>query len=138
MQNAIDVRASPQQVWSLLVDCVAWPQWYKHCSGVSVLTSGNALQAGTKFRFKTLGRYFEPEVVTFDPCQMLVWSATGPAGTSGSHAWYIEPTATGCKVITEEVQNGLLLVLMRSHIRAELLASHEDWLQSLQGLVETR
>ena len=134
--NAVEIASSPQKVWSLLIDCVTWPRWYKHCSDVSVLRGGPTLQAGAKFRFKTLRYYFEPEVVTCDPCRMLVWSAAGPAATSGSHAWYIEPTAAGCKVITEEAQKGLLLLFLRSRIRAELLASHEDWVQSLKKLAE--
>ena len=135
-QNTVEIGASPEKVWSLLVDCAAWPRWYKHCADVSVLTGGNGLQAGTRFRFKTLRRYFEPEVVTFEPCRMLVWSATGPAGTSGSHAWFIESTPIGCTVVTEEVQRGLLLVFLRSRLRAALLALHQDWLQSLKTLAE--
>ena len=67
---------------------------------------------------------------------MLIWTARGPAGTSGSPAWLIEPTASGCKVITAEVQKGLLLVLLAKRVRAELLASHEDWVQSLKALAE--
>jgi hypothetical protein len=91
-QNIVDVAASPQAVWSHLIDCVAWPQWYMHCSDVSILRGGWCLSSDSKFRFKTLGFYFEPEVVTFEPHHTLVWSAKGPAGTSGSHAWYIEAT----------------------------------------------
>ena len=26
--NAVDVKAPPQRVWSLLIDCVSWPRWY--------------------------------------------------------------------------------------------------------------
>ncbi len=88
------------------------------------------------FRFKTLQHYFEPEVVTFDPCRMLVWSAKGPAGTSGSHAWYIEATPAGCRVVTEEVQKGLLLLILGSRVRTQLLSSHEDWVQSLKKMAE--
>ena len=82
-QNTGDIegRASPETVWSQLVDCVAWPQWYKHCSDVSTLRGGSRLNPESKFRFKTLGFYFEPEIVTFEPHRMLVWSAKGPAGT---------------------------------------------------------
>ncbi|WP_113891168.1 SRPBCC family protein [Roseiarcus fermentans] len=47
--NTVDIRASPQRVWSLLIDCVAWPRWYKHCSDVSILRGGAALQAGANF-----------------------------------------------------------------------------------------
>ncbi|RBP08585.1 hypothetical protein DFR50_12567 [Roseiarcus fermentans] len=90
-----------------------------------------------EFRFKTLGYSFEPEVVTFDPYSMLVWSANGPAGTSGAHPWYIEPTQNGCTVITEEAQKGLLLLILARRVRSELLASHEDWVQSLKRLAES-
>ena len=136
--NAVDVRASPQRVWSLLVDCTSWPRWYKHCSDVSILRGDDVLGSSSKFRFKTLQYYFEPEVVTFEPNRMLIWSAKGPAGTSGAHAWYIDPTLTGCRVITEEAQHGFLLRLIRSRARANLLAAHEDWLLSLKALAEAQ
>ena len=93
--NVVEIAASPNMVWSLLIDCVKWPRWYKHCSDVSMLRGGPLLDVQAKFRFKTLGFYFEPEIETFSPDHMLVWSANGPAGTSGSHAWYIEPTPGG-------------------------------------------
>ncbi len=134
--NVVEIAASPNMVWSLLIDCVKWPRWYKHCSDVSMLRGGPLLDVQAKFRFKTLGFYFEPEIETFSPDHMLVWSANGPAGTSGSHAWYIEPTPGGCRVITEESQKGLVLLLRRSHLRKQLLAAHEDWLQSLKQLAE--
>jgi hypothetical protein len=134
--NAVDISASPQKVWSLLIDCVAWPHWYKHCSDVTILRGGSILQPDARFRFKTLGRYFEPDVVRFDVCRMLIWTAKGPAGTSGCHAWVIEATANGSRVITEEVQKGLLLFVLAKRVRAELLASHEDWVQSLKALAE--
>lgn len=137
-QNIVDIAASPENVWSQLVDCVAWPQWYKHCSDVSMLRRGSRLEPLSKFRFKTLGFYFEPEVVTFEPYRMLVWSAKGPAGTSGSHAWYIEPSPRGCRVITEEAQIGWFLFLLRTRTRARLLASHEEWLRSLKERAEVR
>jgi hypothetical protein len=66
-QNFVDIAASPETVWAQLVDCVAWPAWYKHCTDVSVLRGGTNLSAGGKFRFKTLGFYFEPEIATFEP-----------------------------------------------------------------------
>jgi hypothetical protein len=135
-QNIVDVAASPQAVWSQLIDCVAWPQWYKHCSDVSILRGGWCLSSDSKFRFKTLGFYFEPEVVTFEPHHTLVWSARGPAGTSGSHAWYVEATPGGCRVITEESQSGLLLFFLGARTRERLLVSHEEWLRALKERAE--
>jgi hypothetical protein len=35
-QNIVEIAATPDKVWSLLIDCVKWPQWYKYCTDVSV------------------------------------------------------------------------------------------------------
>lgn len=135
-QNVIEIVATPDTVWALLIDCVKWPLWYKHCSDVSIVRGGPLLSANTKFRFKTLGFYFAPDIDVFEPSRMLVWSAKGPVGTSGAHAWYIEPTPGGCRVITEEAQKGLLLFFLRSRTRGTLLTSHEEWLRALKALAE--
>ena len=135
-QNIIEVAATPDVVWRLLLDCTRWPSWYRHCAEVSILRGGPILGANSQFRFKTIGFYFEPEITAFQPSRMLVWYAKGPAGTRGAHAWYIEPTAGGCRVITEEAQQGLLLHLVRRRTRLTLLESHQEWLQSLKALAE--
>lgn len=69
---------------------------------------------------------------------MLVWSARGPVGSSGAHAWYLEPTARGCRVVTEEAQRGMFLIPLRSYTRRVLLASHQEWLRALKELAEGR
>jgi hypothetical protein len=65
---------------------------------------------------------------------MLIWAAKGPAGTSGAHAWYIEPTPGGCHVVTEEAQRGLLLFFIGGRTRGTLLNSHQEWLRALKAL----
>jgi hypothetical protein len=137
-QNIIEIAAAPETIWSLLIDCKAWPGWYKHCSDVSILCGGPLLGPDSKFRFKTLGFYFEPEINRFEPSRMLVWSARGPAGTSGAHAWYIKPTPGGCRVVTAEAQKGLLLFFIGRRTRSTLLNSHQEWLLALKELAETR
>lgn len=137
-QNIVDIAAPPDKVWSLLIDCVKWPQWYKHCTDVSILRGGLLLGVNSKFRFKTLNLYFEPEIRTFEPSRMLVWSAKGPLGGSGAHAWYIEPTPGGCRVVTEETQRGILSALLGWYTRQTLLTSHEEWLRALKALAEAK
>ena len=46
------------------------------------------------------------------------------------------PASAASQVITEEAQKGLLLMFLSAGIRAELLASPQDWLQSLKELAE--
>ena len=135
-QNTVSIAAPPETIWTLLIDCKSWPSWYKHCSDVSILQGGQHLSPGAKFRFKTLDLYFEPEVITFEPNRLLVWRAKGPLGTSGAHAWLIEPTQSGCRVTTEEAQTGLLLTLIAARTRTRLLTAHEHWLQALKTLAQ--
>jgi hypothetical protein len=135
-QNKIDIAATPETIWSLLIDCVKWPSWYKHCTEVSILRGGPFLSAKSKFRFKTIGFYFEPDIETFKPFQTLIWSAKEPAGTRGAHAWCIERNSGGCMVITEEAQWGTLLSLIGGRTQRRLLTSHEDWIQALKALAE--
>ena len=140
-QNIVDVAASPETVWSQLVDCVAWPQWYKHCSDVAMLRGGSRLNPESKFRFKTLGLYFEPEIVTFEPHRMLVWSAKGPAGTSGSHAWYIEPSPRGCSRHPRRVTDGPVSFLSGcAHARPASYVARRmaSFSKGVRGLVESR
>ena len=138
-KNAIKIAATPAAVWSLLIDCTRWPAWYKHCEDVSLLRGTDVLGPDSRFRFKTLGTYFEPEITAFEPVRMLVWRARGPLRTSGAHAWYIEPTEDGgCYVITEECQKGLLLAFVGRRIHRILLTSHQHWIESLKQLAEQR
>jgi hypothetical protein len=77
-QNTIEIAASPDTIWTLLIDCVRWPSWYKHCSDVSILRGGPLLSGESKFRFKTLGFYFEPEIDTFNLPECSSGRQTGP------------------------------------------------------------
>jgi uncharacterized protein YndB with AHSA1/START domain len=138
VQNTVLIAAPLETVWALLIDCARWPSWYKHCSDVSLLQSGPRLGPDSKFRFKTLGFYFEPWVETFDPPHMLVWLAKGPLGSSGAHAWFIEQTPEGCRVITEEAQRGLLPALLAPRTRRMLLTAHGEWLRALKALAEAK
>lgn len=137
-QNKVEIAASPDKVWTELINCLAWPSWYQYCSDVSIIRGYDTLTSDSQFRFKTLGMYFTPQIVTFETNKMLVWSATGPLGISGSHAWLIEETETGCRVTTEESQIGRLLYLLKWRIQGQLVHAHEDWLQSLKKRVEAR
>jgi hypothetical protein len=134
----VDIDAPAERIWALLIDCARWPSWYKHCGNISILRGGPMLSANAKFRFKTIGFFFEPEVVTFDPFRELTWSAKGPAGTSGAHAWYIEPSQGGCRVITEEAQKGILLRFLGGRTTKTLLTSHGEWLRALKALAEKK
>lgn len=101
-----------------------------------LLNGGRELAPGADFRFKTLGCFVEPVVEVFEAERQLAWSAKGLAGTSGAHAWHLEKTAGGCRVVTEEAQTGALLLLPGWRVRADIFRNHQEWLRALAVLAE--
>jgi hypothetical protein len=74
-----------------------------------------------------------PVATTVEECEApfrLAWSGTG-LGAAAYHSWDVEPTATGCRVITEETQRGLIPSLLRFVLRSLLSFTQERWLAAL-------
>lgn len=48
--NELEVAASPETIWSLLVDPVAWPSFYPGVEHVELLEGHRSLRLGTRLR----------------------------------------------------------------------------------------
>ena len=90
-----------------------------------------ALAVGTRFRWTVLGVPVVTTVQECDPPHRLAWSGTG-LGAAAYHSWDIEPTPTGCRVITEETQRGTMPSLLRIVLRRLLKFTQVRWLESLE------
>jgi uncharacterized protein YndB with AHSA1/START domain len=130
-RHAVDVAASPEAVFALLTHAERWPEWYSQCTSVRIVSGpAPALGLGTHFRWTVLGVPVATTVEECDPPHRLAWSGTG-LGAAAYHSWDVEPTATGCRVITEETQRGLLPSLTRVLLRRLLRFTQERWLAAL-------
>lgn len=89
-----------------------------------------ALALGTRFRWTVLGVPVETIVEECEPPHRLAWSGTG-LGAAAYHSWDLEPTPSGCRVITEETQRGMLPSLLRFVLRPLLSFTQERWLADL-------
>jgi hypothetical protein len=96
---------------------------------VEIEGGGDELGAGAKFKWRTFGFNLNSEVHEFEPTERLAWLATAP-GVRAYHAWLIKPQAVGCRVTTEETQQGAL-----AHIgclyRGRMKRWHQKWLEGL-------
>ncbi len=49
----------------------------------------------------------------------------------GCHLWVLEPIDSGCRLVTEEVQRGLLPSIGRVYLRHGLHTWHDRWLAGI-------
>lgn len=132
VHNEIEVTAAPEKVWALLVDAEAWPEWYEGASNVVITSSETTvLEKESIFQWNTMGLAFESTVKEFEVPFRLSWESKKKS-IQGYHAWLIIPTATGCRVITDESQNGWLTFFEKTFQRKKLRRLHDVWLRELK------
>lgn len=129
--NELDLPVRAEQAWAVLIRAADWPSWYANCRDVRfVLGGGPDLVLGMVFSWVTFGVRVTTTVTEFDPPHLLAWRGTGPGGR-GYHSWLLQPRETGCRVVTEEVQHGLVPALTRWWIRPRLSYWHQRWLEGI-------
>ena len=136
VRNEIEINASPERVWFWLTNATTWSDWYFNASKMEILDQAdNHLLANTKFNWKTFGFSLQSQVKEFVPFERLAWDAKG-TGIVAYHAWLIVPTENGCKVITEETQQGWLGRLGKLVLPNRMYDFHQIWLEGLKAKSE--
>lgn len=130
MRNELDMPVSPEAVWAWLVRAQLWPTWYPNSRDVVVEGGGPDLKAGSKFRWKTFGVTLDSVVEEFVPPERIAWSARA-MGVDAYHAWLVERRPSGCHVLTEETQNGLLASISNAVRPNNMSKHHQVWLENL-------
>ena len=135
VHNRIDIQASPETVWGILVQAETWPDWYEGAENVELVGDTAELEADAVFRWKTMGLNFESEVTEFEPYSRLSWESRKNV-IRGYHAWLIVPTETGCTLITDESQHGFLTTMQRIFVPNKLERLHDVWLAEIKRKAE--
>jgi uncharacterized protein YndB with AHSA1/START domain len=65
--NELEVAASPETIWSLLVDPHAWPSFYPGVEHVRLLDGDESLRLGTRFETNLAGQDVTAFVPEFEP-----------------------------------------------------------------------
>jgi uncharacterized protein YndB with AHSA1/START domain len=136
VHNRIDIHASPERVWNILVAAETWPLWYKGAADVKVLQPDTGiLTADAQFTWKTMGLQFTSTVKEFVPYERLSWESRKNS-IQGYHAWLIIPTDTGCTLVTDESQLGWLTLLEKTFQPRKLHRLHGIWLEEIKKKAE--
>ena len=138
--NDIDVKASPEIVWKLLVDAKNWASYFPDEKQVELPSGETELKPGMTYTRVTIGFKMHPVVTEFVPFRRLSWSTTvegDETGSSAYHGWVITPTAGGCHVLSEETQQGDFFLDQLGHKHpGGLFRYHQDWVEKLAKAAE--
>ena len=131
VRNELTIDAPCASVCAWLVRAELWPTWYPNSRNINFIEKlPPDLQLGTKFGWNTFGVNLVSTVLEFIPERRLAWSANG-FGISAYHAWLLQKTEAGCRVVTEETQYGWLARLNNRFRPNNMFSKHQNWLESL-------
>ena len=142
ISGSIEIAATPGQVWDVLLDFAAYPEWNPFVRSISGGTT-----PGSKLRVTVQpqgGRpmFFEPTVLVCNPARELRWlgSVLVRGVFDGEHSFALaEVTPNSCKFVHEERFSGLLVpLLMRGGMRTGTQAGFEAMNRALKQRAERR
>jgi hypothetical protein len=105
------IDASPQEVWAVLVDGAAWPEWD---SGVLRVDGDIAPGATvTVVSSASPGRGFGVRITGFEPARSMTWTGGMPLGLfRGVRTYTLEPASGGTAFRMREEYTGPLAGLI--------------------------
>lgn len=138
VHNEIEIKASPNVVWEILIDAEAWPSWYVGAENVQVKDSKNGrLKSGDVFTWKTMDLEFESYVKEYSPPHRIAWDSRKVV-IQGYHAYLIIPTTSGCRVVSDESFSGFLGHMQKIFIPTKLHRLHDIFLVELKKKAEAK
>jgi hypothetical protein len=140
LRTHIDIDASADDVWEVLTDFRAYPEWnpfIRRIEGEPVAGARLRVhiqpEGGTGFRAR-------PRVLRVEPGREFSWLGhLGIPGVfDGEHRFRIESMEEGVRFIQEEEFRGVLLPLLRNKLETETRRGFEDMNRALRRRLERR
>lgn len=98
VELAIDIAASPGEIWAVLTDPAGFPEWIEGMQSVEILTEGD-YGVGTRYRASAGSGQrtveWTVEITGLEPERRIDFAYTG--GVEGSGGWLIEPDDDGVR-----------------------------------------
>lgn len=138
VHNEIEINASPEVVWDLLINVGEWNSWYNGIQNIKFEgQEEEVLRLGSQVFWNSMGQSLNNTIIQCETNKALTWQFD-ESKIQGCHAWVILPTASGCLVITDESQTGQLAKLQKLFLPNKLKKQHDDWLRLLKQQAESK
>jgi uncharacterized protein YndB with AHSA1/START domain len=113
LRASSSIDATPEQVWSVLTNTAAWPDWDSGFTNVDGrLALGEKLSITVK---ANSGRVFPVKVVTLNGPERIVFRGGMPLGLfTGQRTYTLLPEGTGTRFTMREEYTGLAAMIFKS------------------------
>jgi hypothetical protein len=135
LNTEIEIQATPERVWSILIDFPAYPQWnpfVRHIRGVPA--AGTSLEVNIQ-PSDSKGMTFRPTVLVAEPPRELRWRGRLllPGIFDGEHRFAITPLA-GKRVRFEQSEQfrGVLVPMLRASLERDTKRGFAEMNQALK------
>ena len=137
IHTEIDIKSSPQLVWDIFINAAKWPEWHKKTEGIQLLNSPNGkLNSSSIFIWYPAGK-FTSTIKEFKAPYNIAWlGETDNKNMTVYNAWMIIPTAKGCKVVSNESQNGPKTRMEKIFAPNMVRKNIQNWLVRLKEQAE--
>ncbi|MEU9201030.1 SRPBCC domain-containing protein [Streptomyces sp. NPDC048332] len=143
LTTSIEIEASSDEVWQVLTDLPAYPQWNPFMTSIEVTSQGHRLEEGATLRNvmhdRTGDSVFTPEVLTLEPGRELRWlGRMGPGWIAdGEHRFVIEEIGDGRVRLTQsEAFTGVAVPFAKGKLRTDTLPQFRAMNEALARRVE--
>lgn len=134
--NQLDMGAPVENVWAWLVRPDRWSEFYENVRRARIVKGPEPeLQLGSTFKWVTFNTPITSTIAAYEPGRHLAWEFSGPL-IRGYHYWQLDPTESGCRVVTEETERGLAPRLLSSVITRQMARQHQLWLEGLERVAK--
>lgn len=128
LSASIEIEASPEEVWRVLTDLPAYPQWNPFMTSAKVTSDGGRLKEGATLRNVMHDRagdtVFTPKLLTVDRGRELRWiGKMGPGWIAdGEHRFVIEEIGDHRVRLTQSERfTGVAVPFVAGQLRADTL-----------------
>ncbi|MFC3575149.1 SRPBCC domain-containing protein [Streptomyces yaanensis] len=140
---SVEIKAAPEEVWKVLTDFSAYPQWNPFMTRGEI-TSGDRLRPGATIRIRldqpSGTSTMTPEVLSARPGHELRWlGKLGPGWlVDGEHRFLIEKAGPGVVRLTQsESFTGVLVPIAEGKLQDETLPKFRAMNSALKERVES-
>jgi hypothetical protein len=135
LKTEIEIAATPEQVWSILTDFSAYPEWNPFIRSIR-----GAPEQGTSLEVRiqpsgTKGMTFRPAVTSAIRAYELRWLGRFlvPGLFDGEHRFNIQPIANGkVRFRQSELFSGILVPMFRARLDRDTKRGFEEMNQALK------